>query len=117
MTEGIEPPSWAIDRACQLSDYQRSWFNSCREDNPMRKVLTAFAHQIAQTEESPLEDPILTEARKICAEHFRQCEYLSVARQYEQGEYDNPHDGPDRELTIAMTALKRGIELGKGETQ
>lgn len=115
MIEETNPPSWAIDRACALSDYQRSWFNNCTPTNPMRRTITAFATHIAHTEEPPVEDPILTEARKICAEHFRKCGSESVARSYEQGEYDNPYDGPDRELSIAMTALKRGIEISVEE--
>lgn len=83
----------------------------------MRKVITAFAKHIEHVEEPPSEEPLLAEARKICADHFRHCDAMSVARSYERGEYDNPSDGPDREMTIALTALKRGIELGKGETK
>lgn len=117
MIEETDPPGWAIDRACALSDYQRSWFNSCTPTNPMRRAVTALANYIAHIEEPPAEDPILTEARKICAEHFRQYGSESVARSYEQGEYDNPHGGPDRELSIAMSALKRGIQMRIEENQ
>lgn len=94
------PPEWAWARVRALR----------RAETALNAIEVAFARYIEEHEEPPV-DPLLIEARQI-ASHARRkvngsCDF-GVADQILQGQWD------DHQLVnAALTALRRGIELGK----
>lgn len=99
------PPEWAIQRA--LAEL-------CVGGQPVCHVVKGFARYIAEHEEPPV-DPLLIEAREIVAGWYVQnppkCRVLSNSPEHiRDGKCD------DRgEVRQALSALKRGMELGRGE--
>ena len=100
-----EIPEWAKKRACDL-------VNTCRDvhsskyhpgmASPSRfPTLFAFAKYIAEHEEPPV-DPLLVEARELCAQFSH----------YKKGYISGACDA-HIEVRIALMALKRGIEMGE----
>jgi hypothetical protein len=68
------------------------------------KALAAEGYKIIR--EEPPVDPLLVEARKVCADYFSYA--ASYARDIEAGLTDGGDPVP-----IALAALRRGIELAK----
>lgn len=99
-------PQWARTRAkalaeaeasCDLGNGQNLLALSCYQ--------AALARLIAAHEEPPV-DPLLIEARKLCAHHI-----LTVPGiQYTGGHRDN-----ETVMLFALDALRRGMELSKQE--
>ena len=56
-------------------------------------------------------DPLLIEAREICARYFDEQNLPAAARSYRSGKNDNEGDIGECELPIALAALRRGMEL------
>jgi len=117
MSGAEQVPDWAIERAVDLLnagteklDRDTSvWFSSDRDDP--ETGLPQFAAYIAAHEEAPV-DPLLIEAREICAQYWERCGNpvaRDIARDYRNG----IHDEGDERLTPVLVALKRGIELAK----
>lgn len=99
------PPDWAIERACALlnavskGQYDDTWY-PCDVTDTSTGV-AQFARYIAAHEEPPV-DPLLIEARKICA----------LTRQtYDKGFLSGEYDDSSTEIPVALAALRRGIEI------
>jgi hypothetical protein len=92
-------PQWAKERAIELADAE-DW-------EKVPALATAFARYIAEHEDPPV-DPLLIEAREICALDCEKFRLLSSAGNYRRGVNDKGDT-----LRVVITALKRGIELGK----
>ena len=115
------PPDWAIERALipvlpTLSEQNlTSWTvsevkNGCKEGLGYCVLVVAFARYIAEHEEPPV-DPLLLEAREIAASLAGDAAYhRNWADNVRAGKYD----AEDR-VQGALAALKRGIEIGKGQ--
>ena len=73
-----------------------------------------FAAYIAEKEEPPV-DPLLEEAREICARLYERESSKTLAKGYREGKYDHELESAASALCIALAALKRGIEIGRGE--
>lgn len=100
------PPDWAFGLLDQLvADESRD-----AEPASYTRVGRAFARYIARHEEPPV-DPLLIEAREICAKVQEERGSPLHAQQLRDGDFD-VHQGPM--MLAAMAALRRGIELGKG---
>lgn len=89
-------PEWAIQKALKLMEYGGTPLRSVLAEPNEHFEVIAFAHYIAEHEEPPV-DPLLIEARAI----IKRC-YPEVSPNYS-----------GRRLTIAMDALRRGIELAR----
>lgn len=89
-------PTWAKERAAALIDKWVGEPVSSSEYIRCRIVLEAFARYIAAHEEAPV-DPLLNEAREIVRASYP--------------EMDPNYTG--RRVTVALAALKRGMELAK----
>lgn len=102
-----EIPEWAMNKAealvRDLRDPSIFWMDRHRN---------AFARYIAEHEEPPV-DPVIREARQICADELSRRGSERAAREYLAGYYDQCN-GPN--MSIAVAALKRGMELAKTET-
>jgi len=92
----VMPPVWAMKKA---NDIFKDSGGTFTED---------FARYIAAHEEAPV-DPLLIEAREICAVDAER-NRLGIAEQYRAGRMDNV---PLLQLTIQ--GLRRGIEIGKAQ--
>ncbi len=90
-------PDWAIRRAAEEEE-------KVTASLPYNRCQMAFARYIMEHEEEPV-DPLLEEAREICAEEIGP----NKAYQCRNGDRDGYI-----ETRTALAALKRGIELGKG---
>lgn len=99
MTDEI--PQWAWERLRELMGYkQDTEFRHWRGFDNLARYIVAH--------EQPPVDPLLVEAREIAAT----CDLSGMAnwRKFcRAGHYDG-----GSEVSIALAALKRGIELGKG---
>ena len=91
------PPAWAIEKVKQLHR---------KEGGATVPMAHAFARYIAEHEP----DPLLVEARAICAEHWRNRRSGDFADKVIAGECDHHSD-----VASALAALRRGIEIGKGD--
>jgi Xaa-Pro aminopeptidase len=56
-------------------------------------------------------DPLLIEAREVCAKHFEAQGLFACTKDYRDGKNDNEIDDMEHEMSIALAALKRGMEL------
>lgn len=105
-------PDWAMIKAHDLAYPDDVDWSDERKLDHMVSVSSdkAFARYIAEHEEPPV-DPLLIEARGILAAHGEAMDYVdSHAAAYREGA------GDDREeMTIALAALRRGIELGEAK--
>lgn len=103
-----DTPEWALKMACEQSgipwaDYQHGpvAFNT-------RRSIEAHARTLAKYETPPV-DPLLVEAREICARQYEGCGRHVMAKSFRSGgEDDNLH------IQIALACLRRGAEL-RGE--
>lgn len=100
-------PEWALEKAV-------SYINGCLSHGEMSTTAAkaamypsalAFAKYIAEHEEAPA-DPLLIEAREICA-----TARTAWAEGFRSGRYDET----STEVPIALAALRRGIELTKAQ--
>lgn len=111
MTRG-DVPEWAKKRACELANADISNPIPYRESHIGsygHSAITALALYIAQHEEPPV-DPLLAEARTICADVWESRGSKVAASQYRAGVFD-AGSGPS--MSIALAALRRGMELAK----
>ena len=99
------PPDWAIERVQEITGYY--WPTSTVAGHA---ISTAFARYIAKHEEPPV-DPLLIEAREVWAREREESGNSRVAALYRAGRYDS-----DPAIKTALAALKRGIEIGKGQS-
>lgn len=101
------PPEWAFARANELAvKYGMEDEKGRVFDGPYTRPLqVAFARYIAEHEEPPF-DPLLIEAREIAATHRS-----AWADEFRSGKYDET----STEIPVALTALRRGIELARKE--
>jgi len=95
-------PDWAIERARELYRANVPEIPEPKYDG--FSYQEAFARYITEHEEPPA-DPLLLEARAICASVAE-----NKAYQYLDGTRDKYGD-----MEIALTALKRGIEMGEAK--
>ena len=103
-----EIPKWAKQRACDLVNACRG-VHSSKYYPPMANASTSptlhvLARYIAKHEE-PTVDPLLVEAREVCAQCARFSHYKEG---YISGAFDD-----DSAVQVALAALKRGIEMGE----
>lgn len=109
-----EVPDWAKQRACELANAVKieraenpHWHPSEFGDGAA-SPLVAFARYIASKEEPPV-DPLLIEAREIAARYCEDnCGLKSDAQVIRSGHADRW-----AYTTVALAALKRGVELTK----
>jgi hypothetical protein len=99
MTEQTDIPQWALKRAEKLARAEASGFYS-------RDSHRALARYIAQHEQPPI-DPLLKEAQKIGVAY---CSDPETQRKYIAGGFDNTAT-----MRALVAALRRGIEIGRGE--
>jgi len=100
-----EIPKWAKQRACDLVNACRG-VHSSKYYPPMANTSTfptlhVLARYIAEHEEPPV-DPLLVEARELCAQFSH----------YKKGYISGACDA-HIEVRIALAAIKRGIEMGE----
>ena len=92
-------PEWALHRVTEL-----------HTKNATEALWDVFARYIAEHEEPPV-DPLLIEAREICAaQSEEEGGNVSWAREVRCGELDDCD-----EVICTLRGLKRGIELGKSQ--
>ncbi len=109
-------PRWAIDRAAALTaeasdgDTFNADYIYHNIGSGAFPIFTAFAAYIAAHEEPPI-DPLLIEARRIvsCAKSGRYSP--SEEKAIDEGRYDNQEP-----IQVALTCLKRGMELAKEQS-
>lgn len=97
-------PQWAIERAKALQ--------AASKRPGLTPVMHTFARYIAEHEEPPV-DPLLIEAREIVAAWLeahpdKQARGKWTPEMTRSGKLDD-----DASVVQALTALKRGIEIGK----
>lgn len=91
-------PQWAWEKAHKLlAEAGGKWGPSAAR---------AFARYIAEHEEPPV-DPLLIEAREVCARHFEDSHQGAHGVSYRYGTWDDMDT-----VQIALAAIKRGIEIG-----
>jgi hypothetical protein len=109
-------PQWAKERAVKMTAQEGGplydiadprLFSTYPEGGYRNQCVVAFARYIAEHEDPPV-DPLLIEAREICALDCEKFRLLSSAGNYRRGVNDKGDT-----LRVVITALKRGIELGK----
>ena len=99
-------PDWAFNRLGELSAQEAG----IDGDPAHVQTQRAFARYIAEHEEPPV-DPLLIEAREICAaQSEEEGGNVSWAREVRCGELDDCD-----EVICTLRGLKRGIELGKSQ--
>lgn len=100
-------PEWAWKRAATLA------YDDCGEASVSvirdTSIGRAFAAYI-MGHEQPLVDPLLLEARRIVEEKYRSRGCPSTADSVIGGRYDD-----DVSVKVALTALRRGIELSRAQ--
>lgn len=96
-----EIPQWAQDKAQRLTADEIDETSGLGAG--LHHAMTAFARYIAGHEEPPV-DPLLIEAREICAS--RDGVDAVQARSYRDGRHD-----AGGAVDTALAALRRGIEL------
>jgi hypothetical protein len=74
-------------------------------------LLAEIAEKQARLAELDALDPLLIEAREICAKWCDDKSCPEAARSYRSGEYDSHHP-----IEAALTALRRGMELAERPT-
>lgn len=101
------PPYWAYVRSCELSGRSGIEERLYDTDCAFTEQTLAFARYIAEHEEAPV-DPIVLEARNLveCTVHWSP----QTDRDLQSGKNDD-----STEMKIAIAAIRRGIEIGKGE--
>lgn len=109
MTDEI--PQWALERAAELANKEGGEVGAASDAyTPDELACTyigrTFARYIAQHEQPPV-DPLLIEAREIAAKDA-QTDFPEFANNIRDGECDDC-----AEIVLVLTALRRGIELGK----
>ena len=97
------PPDWAIEKVKQLHR---------KEGGATVPMAHAFARYIAEHEEPPV-DPLLVEARNICASRWDD-KFLPIAKDIAEDFRLGRHDD-DEGVEMVLRALRRGIEIGKGD--
>ena len=98
------PPEWALDRAEAILFPDRRTIFLMRGGS----VLQNLALYVAAHEEPPV-DPLLIEAREIVAN-------ADVSRTLNQTMAIREGRGGERQVEIALAALKRGIELAEEQS-
>lgn len=104
------PPDWAIDEFCKRANLIRDevFGRQAAEAVALRSAVRAGAIIIAEHEEAPV-DPLLIEAIElVCAESITRTDNQIAAIRNRQA-------GNDK-VELALTALRRGMELAKGQS-
>lgn len=104
-TENV--PEWAMKRVQELTG--EYWQPPIARQHP---VSVAFARYIAAHEEAPV-DPLLIEAREIVASWHERFPNLG----YKPSSYRDGRRDDSPEITQALAALRRGIELAREHSQ
>lgn len=101
-------PEWALREFCKRAnlDYG-AVMNGAVVMVATRSAVRVGAALIAQHEEPPV-DPLLPEARKIVADRYTAQGWDNSAELVLSGKFDGHCD-----VTTALAALKRGVELAK----
>lgn len=99
-------PEFAKQRVCGLVNATLGWNRWGVTEVEDSATLRTFARYIAAHEEPPV-DPLLAEARKIAANQFKGS---STEVNISIGNHDH-----ESLVQGCLTALKRGIEIGKGQ--
>ncbi|MXO67759.1 hypothetical protein GRI72_02790 [Altererythrobacter marinus] len=109
-----EIEQWAAERVCQIVNEDGSTYKpECfLEEGALLSysIGKAFARYIMEHEEPPV-DPLLLEAREICARAFEQDDSFS-AKQFAQSVRNGDVDDVGA-MKATRDALRRGFELGK----
>lgn len=100
------PSDWALDRALELSSYAPTEINRNKvKSGRWPAAIHAFACYIEEHEQ----DPLLEEAREICAAWYETEGNSAIsAASFRRGQYD-----ANTTIKITKAALRRGIELGR----
>lgn len=98
------PSDWAIDRALELCGDAPTEMNRNAVKSGSWPNIHAFACYIEENEP----DPLLEDAREVCAAWFEARGDLVTAGGYREGSHDNTET-----IKITKAALRRGIELGR----
>lgn len=104
-------PEWAVRRAVEMANQTAGYTvqnsHQARLDTlgPYGKSLARY---IAEHEEPPV-DPLLIEAREIAATNF-ELAGAGFPEEVRAGAWDHKTC-----VIVALAALKRGIEIGKGQ--
>lgn len=106
-----EIPQWALERAAELADKEAGGNRFSADYVADLYLGQAFAHYIARHEEPPV-DPLLEEARKFAAEHYKRLKCFNQARRCLEGKCDQ-----NSQIKTILAALRRGIELGKEQSK
>ena len=112
MTDKTEAPMWAREEAARRLNAKAGISYWIADDYSQNGAFTIIADMIAKYEQPPV-DPLLQEAREICAARFDAENNRSVASDYRSGLFDND----DKELSIALAALKRGMEIEREKSK
>lgn len=113
------PPDWAIEEAIKRANHLGIWDVKFLKDrcktNPAEvgpEMTILAARLIAQHEEPPV-DPLVQIVRDIVADSWDAIGgHDDYAAFWREGAYDS-----DNQFSITMTALKRGIEIGKEQAR
>lgn len=102
------PPDWAIEKALKfMANGCQPSLSQCKCMPQYWTVQINLARYIAEHEEAPV-DPLLIEARDICA---HESDVDLCALKYRNGDWDYTVT-----VKAAYSALRRGIEIERNKT-
>jgi hypothetical protein len=106
----VLPPEWACRLFCERANlnYDVVLVSTKDTGTALRSAVRTGGSLIAKYEEQPV-DPLLIEAREICATDCDNFNMSKAAQMHRDGHLDH---SPLH--LIALAALRRGIEIGKG---
>ena len=104
--EALKPVNTSCSEICALSVARVRYYKYIAIT--LRQSILAHAQMIFKYQKEPV-DPLLEEAREICAKDAERLRYPSSAEGYRAGDHD---DSPI--VQVILTALRRGVEIGKG---